>query len=200
MGARAGAMAVLLLLLAACAPAERLARDASLDAAARAERLSALPRWSLIGRIAVSDGRDGGSGRLEWLQDGDFHEISVRAPAAGGAWRLSGDGTLAQLDGAGPEPLRDADAEALLARELGWRLPMAGVPWWVRGLAADPDAARIVYGPDGLPTLIVERGWRVEYRGWTPVDGLSMPRRVVARRAPFEVRIAVERWSLHGGQ
>jgi len=200
MVARAGTTALLLLLLAACAPASRLARDASPDAAARAERLAALTRWSLVGRIAVSDGRDGGSGRLEWLQDGDFYKISVRAPAAGGAWRLSGDGTLAQLDGAGPEPLRDADAEALLARELGWRLPMAGVPRWVRGLAADSDAARIEYGPDGLPTLIVERGWRVEYRGWTVADGLPMPRRVVARRAPFEVRIAVERWSLHAGQ
>ncbi|MCE3004137.1 MAG: lipoprotein insertase outer membrane protein LolB [Xanthomonadaceae bacterium] len=199
---RAGALAMAALLLAACAPTGPLQRPgaaAVLDDG-RAARLAALPRWSLVGRIAVSDGREGGSGRLEWLQDGAFYDISVRAPVAGGSWRLSGDGRLAQLDGAAPQPLRDADAEALLARELGWHLPVSRVPAWVRGLAHDGGAARWTAGADGLPQRLSEDGWTVEYRAWVEVDGIPMPRRLVARRAPFEVRIAVERWSLHAAE
>jgi outer membrane lipoprotein LolB len=195
--ARAGALALLALLLAACAPGSRLQRTDETGLQARAGRLAELPRWSLAGRIAVSDGTDGGSGRLEWRQDRDFYDIAVRAPVAGGSWRLSGDGVLAQLDGAGPQPLRDADAEALLARELGWHLPVSRVPAWLRGLPHDAARARLDAGPAGLPARLAEDGWTVEYRAWMTVDGLPMPRRLVARRAPFEVRIAVERWSLH---
>lgn len=197
--ARAGALACLALMLAACAPRGALQRAEPAAGDARAARLSGLPRWSLAGRIAFSDGREGGSGRLEWLQDGAFFDISVRAPVAGGSWRLSGDGSLAQLDGAGPQPLRDPDAEALLARELGWRLPVSKVPRWVRGLPAEPGSARIEFDAAGLPRRLAEGGWTVEYRGWTDAAGIPMPRRLVARRDPFEVRIAVERWSLHGG-
>lgn len=194
---RAAALALAGLLLAACAPGGRLQRPDPGAADDRAERLGALPRWSLSGRIAVSDGRDGGSGRLEWVQDGAFYDITVRAPVAGGSWRLSGDGTLAQLDGVAAQPLRDADPEALLARELGWHLPVSRVPDWVRGLPDVPAQARVAAGGEGLPERLVEAGWTVEYRAWTTVDGIPMPRRLVARRAPFEVRIAVERWSLH---
>jgi outer membrane lipoprotein LolB len=187
--------------IAGCAPGARLSREAGQvpPTTDRAARLGELPRWSLAGRIAVSDGRDGGSGRLEWTQDGRHFDIAVRAPVAGGSWRLSGDGSLAQLDGVGPEPLRDVDAAALLARELGWHLPMAQVADWVRALPADAADARIDDGPDGLPATLREAGWTVEYRAWTEADGLPMPRRLVARRPPFEVRIAIERWSLHGG-
>jgi outer membrane lipoprotein LolB len=186
-------------LLSACAPTTRLALPVADGAAdARASRLDATPRWTLAGRIAVSDGREGGSGRIDWLQDGDAFDITVRAPVAGGSWRLSGDRALAQLDGVHEQPLRDRDAEALLARELGWHLPMAQVADWVRAMPADPRRARIERDATGLPSVLREAGWTVEYRAWTTVDGLAMPRRLVARRAPFELRIAVQRWVLDG--
>jgi outer membrane biogenesis lipoprotein LolB len=46
--------------------------------------------------------------------------------------------------------------------------------------------------------VLHEAGWTVEYRDWTAVAGLAMPRRLVARRDPYEVRIAVQRWVLDG--
>jgi outer membrane lipoprotein LolB len=197
---RGGIAAMLAALaLSACAPTTRLQAPAGpQDVDDRTTRLQAIPGWTLTGRIAVSDGRDGGSGRIDWSQDGDHYDIAVRAPVAGGSWRLSGDGSLAQLDGVGEQPLRDSDAAALLARELGWHLPMAQVADWVRGLPADPLHAQIEAGADGLPALLREAGWTVEYRDWIAVEGLAMPRRLVARRAPFEVRIAVQRWGLDG--
>jgi outer membrane lipoprotein LolB len=183
--------------LAACAPSARLVREAPVDDPGAARR-AALATWQVTGRIAVSDGRDGGSGRVDWRQDGAAYDITVNAPLAGGSWRLSGDATLAQLDGVGAEPRRDRDAESLLARELGWHLPVARIVAWMRGVPGEPGAARIAAGPDGLPRRLREAGWEVEYKAWAEVEGLALPRRLVARRPPFEVRIAVDRWVLHG--
>lgn len=183
--------------LAACAPGARMLRDGPSEDH-DAPRREALATWRVTGRIAVSDGRDGGSGRVDWRQDGAAYDITVNAPVAGGSWRLSGDATLAQLDGIDAEPRRDRDAESLLARELGWHLPVTRIVAWLRGVPGRPGDARIEAGPDGLPKRLSEAGWQVEYRAWTEVEGFALPRRLVARRPPFEVRIAVDRWVLHG--
>ncbi len=185
--------------LAACASTRTVTRGEATEAAdARSARLAEMPRWSLQGRIAVSDGRDGGSGRIEWAQDRASFDIAVRAPVAGGSWRLSGDAGLAQLDGVGEHRLLGDRASTLLERELGWHLPLDEVRAWIRGLPLDPAQARVEADAGGLPRNISEAGWQVEYRAWMDAgDGLQMPRRLVARKPPYEVRIAVDRWNLH---
>lgn len=200
--ARHAVVIVACLGLAACASTgNRAAKSIDGDAAleARAVRLAELPRWTLTGRIAVSDGREGGSGRIEWAQDRGTFDIGVRAPVAGGSWRLSGDPGLSRLDGVGEHPLLGDRAATLLERELGWHLPLDEVRAWIRGVPLDDSHALVDPDADGLPRSIVEAGWRVEYRAWMDAgESLQMPRRLVARKAPYEVRIAVDRWSLHG--
>ena len=184
--------------LVACAPTSQNMRLLSPAAnSKRAESLGASTAWSFAGRIAVSDGKDGGSGRIQWRQDGPWYEINVRAPVAGGSWRLSGTQGLAQLDGARPETLRDVDGEVLLARELGWNLPLSKVVFWVRGLPASQANARVTGDRSDLPREIAEDGWRVEFRSWVEsTGGLSMPQRIVARKPPFELRLTVDSWNL----
>jgi outer membrane lipoprotein LolB len=183
------------LLLVGCAARPPLPIDGGGD---RVERLDTLPTWSFSGRIAVSDGRDGGSGRVEWRIDGDYYLIEVRAPVAGTTWRLSGGDGLAQLDGVRDEPVRGVDPETLLAREVGWHLPVAAARDWVRGLPVDRRSAQVLLDGDGLPAQIVEQGWRIDYLDWFPAaEGRpALPRRLVARRASHEVRLAVAEWRL----
>jgi outer membrane lipoprotein LolB len=182
------------LLFAGCAVRPPL----PVDGGDRVAQLDAAPTWSFRGRIAVSDGRDGGSGRVEWRIDGDYYLIEVRAPVAGTTWRLSGNAGLAQLDGVHPEPVRDVDPEALLAREVGWHLPVDAARDWVRGVPVDRRGARVLLDGAGLPAQIVEQGWRIDYLDWFPAEAgrPALPRRLVARRAPHEVRLAVADWRL----
>lgn len=184
--------------LAGCAPALRHTRALpTTTVQERADILQRSAQWSFGGRIAVSDGKDGGSGRIQWRQDGPWYEVNVRAPVAGGSWRLSGTDGMAQLDGARPETLRDVDAEALLARELGWRVPFSSMQYWVRGMPRSPTRTAVRGDADGMPGGFVEHGWQVEYLGWVvgPV-GLPMPKRLVARKPPYELRLTVDRWNL----
>ena len=45
----------------------------------------------------------------------------------------------------------------------------------------------------GLPALIVQQGWQVEYREWDDADP-ARPRRVFARQGEATVRLVVEAW------
>lgn len=187
--------ACLLLLLAGCAAKREVVRAPAGDTT-RATAVAGVSRWGFDGRIAVSNGNDGGSGRIAWRQDGERLDITIRAPVSGQTWRLVGDRALGyELSGTKREPVRDADAEALLARETGWRVPVAALERWVRGLPA--GAARPRFNEDGLPAQLREAGWTIEYRRFDTARTPALPTRIVARNGLLQVRLAIASWD-HG--
>jgi outer membrane lipoprotein LolB len=182
------------LLLAGCA-APRLKPDSDLLArqSAREQILAARPGWQLTGRLGVSDGRDGGSGSLEWRQDGDAFRFRVHAPVTGKTWVLRGDAHHVVLEGLRAQPIEGEDAAELLQRELGWHVPVAQLTDWVRAARASGDA-RIEFHGNGLPAVIEQDGWRIEYPDYDASSEPPLPRRIFASRGNYRVRLSVSRW------
>lgn len=188
-----------LVALAACAPVRMREDEATLRAqAARESQLEKVVKWTLDARLAVSDGRDGGNGDLHWLQDGARFDLTVHAPVTGRTWRLHGEGRDFTLEGAAVEPLRGAEAEAVLARELGWEAPVAELAWWVRGLRAPGAKAELVFDASGRPAMLRQSGWQIEYRDWFAERTPALPRKMFATRGKSRVRMFVEDWSIDG--
>lgn len=196
--ARVAAAAALGLLVSACVPEAPsggpAANEVQLLAAqsAREALLAESPAWSLAGRLAVSVGGDGGSGRIDWRQGEDGTEVRLSAPVTRQSWILRIGPGGATLEGVAGGPLSGPDAETLLAEATGWPLPVGALAAWARGARA-PGPAEIEFGPEGLPRQIAQQGWVVEYREWGAGDPV-MPRRVFARRGDASVRLVVDRW------
>lgn len=181
-------------LLQGCA-APRVKPDADLLArqSERENALAAHRDWQLAGRLGVSDGHDGGSGSLEWKQDGEAFRFSVHAPVTGKTWVLSGDAHRAVLEGLRDRPIEGTDAAGLLERELGWHVPVSELTDWVRGARAHGDA-RIEFRSDGLPAVITEDGWTIEYPDYDSSHSPALPRKVFASRGDYRVRLSVSQW------
>lgn len=189
------AVASVLLGLAACAPVRTHGTAAQVAAqAAREQRLGAQTRWGLQAHFAVSDGRDGGSGTLSWQQNGDEYSLNLRAPITGKTARLEGGPEGVVLTGLREGPIRGEDAQGLLANQLGWHIPVAQLTWWVRGLRAPDSPAGLSYGGNGLPALLEQDGWKVEYRDWYADRDPPLPRKVYASKPPYSVRVLIEQW------
>ena len=184
----------LALVLAACA-APRVRPDGELLAgqSEREKTLAAQPGWQLEGRLGVSDGRDSGSGSLQWRQDGDTFHFSVHAPVTGKTWVLSGDAQHAVLEGLRQQPVEADDAAQLLERELGWHVPVVELTHWVRAARANGDA-RVEFRADGLPSAIEEDGWKIEYPDYDTAHQPPLPRKIFASRGSYRVRLAVSKW------
>ncbi|RDZ27629.1 lipoprotein insertase outer membrane protein LolB [Lysobacter silvisoli] len=207
MSARALTAAALAALLSACAgtavrgPAPPPLAPAAVAAAeaAQTQRETALrlqPQWSLSGRIALSNGRNGGSGRIDWRQDGERYEVALSAPVTRQSWRLSGDAGGARLEGVEGGPRRGPDAATLLRETTGWDIPVAALNDWVRGLRAQGQGpARVDYGADGRPARIEQGGWRIDYR-WPEAGGAEpvLPARLDAVRGEAKVKLIVDEW------
>jgi len=191
------------LLLAACAgrpvrnpPAVPVAA-ATQAQAARAAVLARHPRWSLEGRVALSNGRNGGSGRIDWRQDGARFEVSLSAPITRQSWRLAGDGSLARLEGLDGGVREGADAQALLRDATGWVVPVASLADWVRGAAdARLPAPYLQFDGQGRLARMEQGGWTIDYTDWQldPALGVELPHRLNASQGDARVRLLIDAW------
>lgn len=173
------------------------ARQAELQRASLAD-------WSLSGRVAISGGRQGGSGRIDWTQRGARYDITLAAPVTRQGWRLSGDAGSARLEGIEGGPRESADVEELLFAATGWDVPVRAMVDWVRAVAAPEQVygpAQVTFGPGNLPALIGQAGWRIEYRDWyeAGVGQPALPRRIEATRDDARVRLLVDGWTVVPG-
>lgn len=190
-------LALLALGLAACAPL-RLREDDSTLGAQRAREAAVLAqtRWQLSGRIAVSNGEDGGNADVEWRQDGGRYDLRLRAPVSGKNWRLHGDAHSATLEGVREQVLTGRTAAELLAREVNWQLPVAELEYWVRGLRAPGAAAELTFDEAQRPATLRQSGWTIEYRDYFSDREPVLPRKVFATKGKHRVRLFVEDWQL----
>ena len=193
------------LILAGCVSQPTRTPEVPVDLAqAHAQDASraAVTQWSLSGRIAVSNGKQGGSGRIDWQQSGDRYTVSLSAPVTRQSWRLSGDDTGGRLDGIEGGPREAADVEALLRETTGWNIPVRALTDWVRGVGADParfGEAKVVYGEGNRPVRLAQAGWTIDYAQWQPEAaagaGPVLPARLTATQGDAKVRLILDEWA-----
>ena len=191
---RAVCVVFICILLASCA-APRLRPDKNrMQTLEQRERIVlASPDWTLQGRMAISGPEDSGSGSLAWRQQGEVFSFALSAPVSGKTWTLSGDSAQAELSGLHEQAVIGTNASELLARELGWTVPVVQLGYWVRGIRA-PGRAEVVFREDGLPAEIHQDGWVIEFRDYEESGDPILPRKIFANNGDYRVRMVVRRW------
>lgn len=177
----------------------RAAADARL--AAREAAVRALPEFGFTGRVAMSNGRDGGSGRIEWQQQGARYRVVLSAPVTRQSWQLQGGPDGARIDGLDGGPHESADVGQLLWETTGFEIPVAAMAAWAAGARADAalsGEAEVDYDAAGRLARLRQDGWTIDYLEWQPeaAGALALPTRVNATRGTARVRLVVDAWTL----
>jgi len=179
-GARALALAALLA-LGGCAALEF-------------ERAADARGFELTGRIAVRYGAEAAGGQLRWRHDRDGDEMLISSPLGQGLARIQRDGEAVTLTAADGREYRATDAERLTERVLGFRVPLTGLPDWVRGRPAAGGAEASLERRDAQGRLVVleQAGWRIEYLAYADEGGLPMRLRLTY--PTLELRLFIAEW------
>jgi outer membrane lipoprotein LolB len=199
------ALPLLLLGLAACAPQPTAPPPGASPASPEAlwqrhrERLAALHDWRVAGRLALQTEADGYHGTLDWRQHGERYAIRVNAPLGQGAVELAGGPTGVVLSRGPDQRYAARRPEGLLEAHLGWRVPVQGLAYWVRGLPRPARYAERELDAQGRLTRLEQDGWRIELRRYRTVQGVDLPDKVFLTRPGLAVRLVVQRWSLGPG-
>lgn len=165
----------------------------------RAGRLADVSEWSLAGKIALNDGDQGGSGRLNWVNRPDSAELDFHAALGRGAWNLKINPDYAVLTEADGETLSARSVNSLIQQRMGWPVPVEALQWWIRGLAAPGVVEQKTVDPEGLLVHLEQFGWTVNFSRYDLGPGIAMPKRLDASMDDYRVKLAVSRWQFPNG-
>ena len=173
-------------------PSERIAKLWQQHASA----VRAQADWVLDARIAAHNTDDGWSGKLHWQQGGDSYQLSFNAPFGQGGLQLDGGPQQVVMRTSDGQSFVAADAESLLYQQLGWRLPLNNLRYWVRGVPvpAGADAPLLSFDESGRLSYLQQSSWQIEYPAYRQADGLMLPRKVYLENPELSVRLVIDRW------
>jgi len=164
----------------------------------RSGRLALLTAWSLSGKLAISNEKEGGSGRFNWQKKPQSSRMDFHGALGRGAWRMEADSGGARLEQADGTVHRASSVEQLIHSQVGWKLPVNHLAWWVRGLTAPGEAEEQVLDEQGRLVRLVQDGWTIEFPRYRAFDGFDLPVRVTASQADWKVKLVVRNWTLAG--
>ncbi len=161
--------------------------------------------FELQGRIALRYGADGGGARIAWRHAVSSDDLLVTNPIGQGIARITRQRDEVMLVTADGKEYRALDAESLTQSVLGWRLPLAGLPDWVRARPVPGRPAQLRRTDAGQIESVEQDGWLIEYQAW---DG-ALPARMRLSRSgangsdgaqvtgtAVEIRLVIDKWTL----
>jgi len=189
------------LLSAGCSPMRtRTAEDPLLVRAyqERLRQLEGVSDWTLSGRLALSDGKEGGSGSLSWEHSVDKTRMSFRGTLGKGAWRLQAGPQGASLEFADGSTSRAASISDLVREELGWDVPVEALSWWIKGLAKPGKWESRSLDGEGRLTELEQMGWEVKFARYSESGEFGLPKKLTARHGEYLVKLVVRDWQFGG--
>jgi len=166
------------------------------------QKLSTLRHWSIKGRIAVQTEDNGGQADFSWqLHDLLNYDIRLQAPLGAGTTWISSRPQGVSLKTSSGDAMYDSNVDSLMLRLNGWPLPVSGLRYWVRGLPSPASKHEVTeWNDNGLPAVIKQDGWRIEFRKHKQVADQVLPKKLFINRLgqdeEVDVRLIIRQWVL----
>lgn len=166
--------------------------------AERQAELSTIKYWRLTGRLAVSNGDDAWNLNLDWQQKGDDYQIQLNGPFGAGKVKLVGNADGVLLKDSDDQTFYADTPEILLYEQTGVLMPVAGLRYWVVGLTRPHQQKKPRLDKLGRLAYLEDAQWRVNFKRYTQVSGIDLPRKVFIIKSDKEldVRLVVDTWKL----
>jgi len=166
----------------------------------RQQTLGTVPRWLLNGRASVTYRGENWPFSLQWQQRTvQDYALSIYHPLTRNRLgKLTKQAKNARFIDSKGKTYHDSSAEHLLQKQLGVKIPIAGMQYWVRGIAA-PQYPIEAFQLDsmGRPTTIQQAGWTIRYADYNNSTYDALPQRVdIVRTKPetIKVKMRIKQW------
>ncbi len=166
--------------------------------AERQQALASLMDWNASGRIALTTPDDGFTAAMRWQQQQRDYDVTLTVTLGQQAMRVTQIGNSATLRAYRRAPVAGVDAELLLLRELGVRVPLGQFGYWIRGLPG--DVGRPVYDAAGrlqrLGYLDADGiDWTANFKRYRIVNDMELPELIDISGGQFKIRLLIKTWT-----
>jgi outer membrane lipoprotein LolB len=154
--------------------------------------------WQFRGRVSLTRGEEGWHAGVNWQEEAGVYDLRLSGPLGQGAVQVEGTQGLVRLTAANGQVIIANDADALVADVTGWRFPVSGIRYWVRGLPAPAPQPQAVISRDEAGRLqrLEQSGWDIRYTRFQSADGWNWPTRLRLTTDELVVRLVIDEWIL----
>lgn len=175
----------------------------------RQTELLPVTTWKIRGRLAMRTADEGWQATVNWAREGELHRIDITGPLGRGHLRLVRDRHGAELLDADQRTWRAENAEQLLYRATGWRVPLDGLNYWMVGLPSPLGAASEILDDYGRLKTLIQSGWDIQFLEYVRYGALDLPKKLFLKHkgsgmdnyhtadTALEVRLVIEKWALN---
>ena len=162
---------------------------------AHALALSRLRAWTMQGALVLRSAGDVSRVGMRWRQTRDAYLVRFTGPLGVGLFEVEGSEAGVEARFADGRRARAESPEALLDREVGWSVPLAGLRYWIVGAPAlDGAVSTMELDGQGRLARLEQAGWTVIYERYGALDDLALPERIRFSSESVEATVVVRRW------
>lgn len=163
----------------------------------RKNSLKTLTRWQASGKIAIRKANTNGwSGSAHWDQISPTqYRILLLAPIGGGV-KLERSGQQVQLQNNKGQIITASSAEQIIFQQLGLRLPVSNLYFWIRGIPAPgPVFLRKLDAAARLQKL-QQQGWQIDYQEYQQRGRWALPSRILLTEPQhgWAIKLFIQSW------
>jgi outer membrane lipoprotein LolB len=192
---RALAAGLMAACVAACTSTPALPPDSS-DWTTRRAQLEQLEHWQFSGKLAVKTQTSADSARINWQQQGAQTLLTLTGPGGWGRATVTADGHTLVLEKDGQQQRMNLADSAELERKLGWNMPAALLPHWIKGIPAPGVDIAAQTLDAGRLSQLEQAGWTLHYEQYQQMGQYSLPAKIRFEGASASGKILIKHWVL----
>ena len=158
-------------------------------------KASSISSWELSGAMAARNQKKGWSATLNWIQRGaNQYQIRLFGPLGGGTVIIEkNDGVITYVDG--PKKITSSNADDLLQKQTGVRLPVHDLYYWVRGMPAPGAVQSSHYEGTHLASL-TQDGYVIHYVNYMSVNQVDLPSKIELQGHGVKIKLVIKHWKI----
>ncbi|MBA2648774.1 MAG: outer membrane lipoprotein LolB [Legionella sp.] len=155
-----------------------------------------LTTWEIHGALAAKNKSKGWSASLNWLQFGpNTYQIRLMGPLGSGSVLISKKDNLISFKD-GRTITTSNNAEDLLLKQTGIRLPVKNLYYWVRGLAAPGSVQAKILDKTRHLQRLQQNGYTIDFLQYNNIMGFLLPTIIRLEGNGLLVKVNINRWTL----
>jgi len=158
-------------------------------------KINTIDKFLVQARIAVQTQERSFSGATRWQHQGHTDDIAVLSPLGGQIASIKKNIDGVQLKTSDGKILNAKNVEDLTAENLGWRLPLSGLSYWIIGRPSNKLAEDIEWDFEGRITKLSQDGWKIEYTQYTQIGDYWLPKKILLLSPKLNLKLVVQDWS-----
>ncbi len=146
--------------------------------------------FAMQGRVSVQYGEQSLSGQLSWQANAAGDEVLLSSPLGQGLASISRDARGVRLVRPGEAAVVAENVELLTQSELGFRLPLSGLRYWIQARPDPARASEVRRNAAGGVEQIAQDGWKIDYLQFHE----NRPRKMQVTREGLDIRLVIDEW------